>query len=811
MRKVDLKNAEPIDITKPVNIVTPMPEPMVVPDALLKAMGEPDATWIYRLPDGLAYGAVCRWNPEGKRKEIRPIVWNGKKHVTSGFGEGRPLYNSDLLAAAPVAPVLIVEGEKSADGAQAYMPDGWIVTTWQGGSKAIDQSDWSILAGHACVIWPDNDSPGIEAGERIRSILSKLGSPSRLVPIPASFEDGWDLADALPEKVTKSMVTQLLRRSLRDVDIMIEEEPEAEADMPVRPEFDAEGDDLDVASSMRYKPIGYDNQIYYLMNDEAEQIYGYTASRLMNEVGLTELVRDPDYWLDNQPMTKSKRVNFVAAGSMVMGQCIRAGVYDPERTRGRGVWIDKDIKGTERAVLHSGEQLFVSRENMVPREVPFVQVRSRYYYSRTRSMIADEGDGVDYLTPATDEDGLAIREMCGLVRWDQPIYADLMAGWIATAVICGALPWRTHCWVTGNQGSGKTTVVNEIAGAMLGHLALYPLGATTEAGIRQAVGNDARPIVFDEAEGDKNAAERREAIIQLMRQSSSETRGRIMKGSANHESKSFTMRSAFLMSSIGVGLKEAADLTRTAVLTIRPIESYGFSDLKRLEEQWHKFQHAASSMRRDMPQRLLARQMQNVWTLRKNVLTFREVIAGSFGNRRIGDQLGTLLAGAHSLSSTREITTGACEKYLERFDWSEFTSVKSVREDLALLHHICGSILRVETRSGNQERALGELLHQALYPYAEPDISPYKLSETLHRYGLKIDTAGSGVWIGVSVSTLNRLMSTSEYPDGWAKILMRNPLVKKSETPMRFGGQTSRAIFMPKAEWPISEGNAING
>jgi len=165
MRKVDLKAlAIAEDITAKAEIVTPMPEPVVIPESLRKSLGpEPDAMWIYRMADGAAFGAVARWNPPGARKEIRPIVWDGKKFLTSGFGKERPLYNGDLLAASPTAPVLIVEGEKAADGAAQYVPEGWVITTWQGGAKAVDQTDWSLLAGHSCVVWPDNDTPGIEA------------------------------------------------------------------------------------------------------------------------------------------------------------------------------------------------------------------------------------------------------------------------------------------------------------------------------------------------------------------------------------------------------------------------------------------------------------------------------------------------------------------------------------------------------------------------------------------------------------------------------------------------------------------------
>ena len=128
MNKIDLTKVEAIDVTKNETIITPMPEPVVIPKGLRDQLGEPEAIWIYRMADGAAFGAVARWNPEGQRKQIRPIVWNGKAHVTSGFGDNRPLYNTEMLAAAPIAPVLIVEGlEKdfggvraAADGVVAY-------------------------------------------------------------------------------------------------------------------------------------------------------------------------------------------------------------------------------------------------------------------------------------------------------------------------------------------------------------------------------------------------------------------------------------------------------------------------------------------------------------------------------------------------------------------------------------------------------------------------------------------------------------------------------------------------------------------
>jgi hypothetical protein len=167
-----------------------MPEPIEVPQKLKTAMGgEPDSMWIYRTADGSAFGAVTRWNPAGKRKEIRPIVWDGKKYITSGFGQGRPLYNSDMIASAPNAPVLIVEGEKAADGAAQYLPDGWVVSTWQGGANAVEQTSWDILEGHSVVVWPDNDAAGAQAAIEIQKMLAGFEVPISIVGLSPAFPE----------------------------------------------------------------------------------------------------------------------------------------------------------------------------------------------------------------------------------------------------------------------------------------------------------------------------------------------------------------------------------------------------------------------------------------------------------------------------------------------------------------------------------------------------------------------------------------------------------------------------------------------
>src|SRR3546814_12688673 len=82
-----------------------------------------------------------------------------------------------------------------------------------------------------------------------------------------------------------------------------------------------------------------------------------------------------------------------------------------------------------------------------------------------------------------------------------------LAGWIAIAVICGALNWRPHVWLTGSSGSGKSWLLDNVIRPLIGAIAVYCQSNSTEAGIRQTLATDARPVLFDEAESEDAKAQ----------------------------------------------------------------------------------------------------------------------------------------------------------------------------------------------------------------------------------------------------------------------------------------------------------------
>ena len=394
------------------------------------------------------------------------------------------------------------------------------------------------------------------------------------------------------------------------------------------------------------------------------------------------------------------------------------------------------------------------------------------------------------------------------MRWTSELYGDLLAGWIATAIVCGGMDWRTHLWVTGNHGTGKSTVIDKIIKTCMGKIALYPKGSTTEAGLRAALQSDAIPVVFDESEGEKYAEDRLLQILALMRQASSEGQGAIFKGSANHVAHEFNIRSAFMLVSIGVNMKQGADLSRTAVLSIRPINSYAYSERVKLEEKWNRLQDIVAMLPLDLPQKLIARQTKNLFNLRHNIVVFKETVSNMLGSPRLGDQLGTLLAGSHSLYSTQRLNMSQCEKYLQKHNLNDFTEVKEEQEDVALLRHLCVQLIRTETNHGVQDRAVGELLRIVLKGLEFEDVSYRNAVNTLARYGLRVEVDNGrrvGVWIANKWPPLDRLMQLAEFAQGWVNIIKRHPNAKQSDSALRFAGATSRATLIPREEWPVEE------
>ncbi len=161
--------------------------------------------WDYRDAAGNLLGFVCRFDGPGG-KVIRPAFRReGDQWRFGGAPKPWPLFRLDVLTANPDKPVLLAEGEKAAEAAQALMPDS-VATTTLHGARAPRNTDFTPLRGRKVLIWPDNDPPGLEYAKRVRDLALAAGAlevkildPSRLeLPEKGDAAD-WPAGKPLPD------------------------------------------------------------------------------------------------------------------------------------------------------------------------------------------------------------------------------------------------------------------------------------------------------------------------------------------------------------------------------------------------------------------------------------------------------------------------------------------------------------------------------------------------------------------------------------------------------------------------------------
>jgi len=172
-------------------------------------------SWAYRNEQGLIVMWVLRYDPPADlvaKKVCHPYHWVPGKGWIMGDPPGPlPLYNQDQLAARPDAPVLLCEGEKSADAAAKLFPNHVCITSSHGASGA-KKTDFSPAKGRAITISPDNDAPGMGYAEDVTALAYAAGATSvSIVEIPSYWPDGWDLADKPPKGVTLKDLRKLVK------------------------------------------------------------------------------------------------------------------------------------------------------------------------------------------------------------------------------------------------------------------------------------------------------------------------------------------------------------------------------------------------------------------------------------------------------------------------------------------------------------------------------------------------------------------------------------------------------------------------
>lgn len=773
--KVNGKNGHTVAVAPPKPKPAPaviIPVPADAPAATFDhpRHGVPATVWDYRSTTGALLGHVARFEtPAGK--EVIPRVYTAQGWRWQGFPRPRPLYGMDRLAARPGAPVLVVEGEKCCAAAAELCPDH-VVVTWCGGTAAVEYSDWSPLAGRAVAIWPDADEPGAKAAVEIR----KLVDGAKIIKPPEGVAKAWDAADALAEGwTTERVLDWWLERRIGEPHVIrpvprAAEPTEIDGYTSETPELAPPDDDKWPFTVMGH----YEGQYYYVPRDGGTVIRIGGAGHSKQSM----LMLAPLNWWEVQ-FGCAGREGWDMAANTLIRMSHRFGIYDPWKFRGRGAWLDEG-----RVVIHLGDRLLVDGMEMKPDALP-----GDYFYGRGRTLRFAQAE------PIGSRDAAKLIDLCKMLSWENSLSAYLLAGAIALAPICGALDWRPHVWLIGAAGAGKTHVAEEIISKCVGPMMVNCAAKTTEPGVRRRLSSDAFPVMLDEFEANDQAEHARcKAMMGLARSASRETSAEILQGSqgADQSGQSFRIRSMFFFLSIGLSAKDYADLTRISILGLKANRAtpdaiakfHALQDMERatITEAWVNGLHA--------------RMVGMIPTIRHNAEVFALAGAKAMGTRRLGDQVGALLAGAFALTSGKQITPEAATAWIDAQDWHEEQEIFQDVDGINCLARILEHKVPVDSRRGTLRRALGELADIAIKPVYDEDIGRVVAKATLKRYGLATMDDGY-LAISNTHSGIAEILKGTPWAVNWGRRLKLITGAMTVDGTIYYTGGRTRAVMVP--------------
>ena len=468
--------------------------------------------------------------------------------------------------------------------------------------------------------------------------------------------------------------------------------------------------------------------------------------------------------------------DWVAMGGAIVADCIAAGEFDPKNVRGAGVWEDGGA-----LVVNSSAGLWRSDGAKM----------ERYGHSALYPKHANLGVRGD--TPhATSEQVAELVECLKTWTWQSPSDVKLILGWLCYGYLCGAVKWRPHMSLTGSAGTGKSELQRLIT-LLLGYAGVAYDGSSSEAGIRQAVGDDAQVLVLDEAEADGKKV----ANLLTFLRSASDNKLRAM-GTQDQTGKTFSMRAMGLVSGIVPPMLSAADSSRFVRIELGALRAA-------VAESAHILV-ADEDATRELGLGLYARMIGSWDRLNAAIKLLRPRMGGT---TRYRDAMAPIIAAAWVAMHDGEMSDAdAAAEISSLSDDANSARMGVVRDESNALAHLMGKAVDVRI-DGRSMTATIASIASAAYAEVQRDPRGGEYSRALGVYGLRVVEARVGevtmavLQVDCGSPQMRDLYRGTAWDLGDLSVVLKRvagAYAKNLQTTSRIGGRSCRPVVIELAD-----------
>lgn len=518
-----------------------------------------------------------------------------------------------------------------------------------------------------------------------------------------------------------------------------------------------------------YKALGFDGDKCIIYGYKRKQIFAIPPAKLYDAATLRIAVGAEFYDAhssgvdeNGKPMATSPR----ALGMEIQAECDAIGYYNADAVRGAGVWLD------------STGELVVNSSKLFNASGVLDRTHGKHVYEQS----VDVGI-TPFTQAATKEEVGYFLQALATFNWKRKSDALLELGWVGQAYLAGATSWRVHASLTGPRGSGKSTLDGLVHAALGTSYALIVDGATTEAGIRQTLKSDARPLIIDESEADGAHISKH---FDMLRSASSGST--VIRGGQGGNATSYNLYCAAQRSGIKSPEFNAADASRFLHLTLlerRP----GDRSVHPLLRNTNAGKKAVEKLGRGM----FARMVRDFDRFVAACDAMKNVIIDRGLDSRFADTYGTTMAASWVLLNDEFLTEEKAAEWLDKHDTSEAVYRTQTTNDAQdMFDHMLNKAVNVQ----GIRMSISELLVRSF----DHKHDAYK--NALKSYGLvlqKDETHGHVLLINTkSNPELTALFDGSQYANARVEdMFSRINGAYKMEKAVRFGAQVCKPLCVP--------------